>query len=405
MYPVFPLILDGATGTELQKRGFSGPECTEQWVLEHPEEFISMQKEYVDVGSKIVYSPTFGGNRTKLEEHGIFSQTREYNKKLAGLSKKAADGKAWVAGDIAPTGLFLAPMGDTSFEELYEIYSEQVDGLLEAGVDLFVIETMMTLPEARAAVLAVKAHCDKPVFCTFTCDANGKTLSGTDVTAALVVMQGMGVDAFGLNCSVGPEDMLRQITRLREYAEVPLIAKPNAGMPKTVGGKTVYDLSPEELAGFMAEFAGQGVAIFGGCCGTHSGHISALNEKSASVCPAEPAPEHTGLLPCASEKRPCYLPADIELGKTVKCSDDMADELEEAMENELPVICVSIETEDELELFADCQYMIDCALCFKCSDAALLEKALRLYQGRAMYEGTLSDEELLPLVSRYGLVI
>ena len=204
----FPLILDGATGTELQKRGFTGAVSAEEWVLAHPESILDIQRRYVDAGSRVLYAPSFGANRQKLEEHGIFNQTEAYNRRLAALSKQAAAGRALVAGDLSPTGLFLSPMGETSFRELVDIYTPQAAGLEEAGVDLFVIETMMTLSDARAAVLAVRSVSDKPIFVTFTCDEKGRTVSGTDITAALVIMQGMGVDAFGLNCSAGPQEML-----------------------------------------------------------------------------------------------------------------------------------------------------------------------------------------------------
>ena len=166
----FPLILGGATGTELQKRGFTGAVSAEEWVLAHPESILDIQRRYVDAGSQVLYAPSFGANRQKLEEHGIFNQTAAYNRRLAALSKQAAAGRALVAGDLSPTGLFLSPMGETSFRELVDIYTPQAAGLEEAGVDLFVIETMMTLSDARAAVLAVRSVSDKPIFVTFTCD-------------------------------------------------------------------------------------------------------------------------------------------------------------------------------------------------------------------------------------------
>ena len=220
----FPLILDGATGTELQKHGYAGDVSAEQWTLAHPDIMREIQRGYVAAGSQVLYTPTFGANRQKLEERGIFNRTADFNRRLAALSREAADGRAWIAGDLAPTGLFLAPLGEASFEDLVDIYTEQAAGLEEAGVDLFVIETMMTLSDARAAVLAVRSVSDKPIFVSFTCDESGRSLSGTDVTAALTVLQGMGISAFGLNCSTGPEQMLVQLRRLREYARVPLIA-------------------------------------------------------------------------------------------------------------------------------------------------------------------------------------
>lgn len=400
-----PLILDGATGTQLQKRGFDGSICPEQWVLEHPEVMLEIQRAYVEAGSRVLYTPTFGANRVKLESHRLFGKVDEFNLRLAELTKQAAGGKAWVAGDIAPTGQFLHPLGDTTFDEFLEIYTEQAAALEKAGVDLFVIETMMTLAEARAAVLAVKSVSSKPVFVSFTCDENGRTLTGTDVAAALVVLQGMGVDAFGLNCSTGPKEMLRQIERLRDYAEIPLLAKANAGTPSVVDGKTVYDFPAEEFAFYAERFAEAGVAIMGGCCGTEPGHIAALSEAAGQLFPAEPCPKYPELLPCATEKNVCYLDPEAAAAEFLDCGEDLEDELSELLEEEPEMVAIRIDDFDQLDCFADCQYMISVPLCLVCDDAELLEQALKLYQGRALYEGQLSDEELLPLVERYGLII
>ena len=400
----FPLILDGATGTQLQKRGMTSGVCSEQWVLEHPETIQAIQRDYIAAGSQIVYACTFGANRVKLEENGIFGQVRDYNLRLVALSKEAAAGKAWVAGDMAPTGKFLAPMGDMTFEELVDIYTEQAAALEEAGVDLFVIETMMTLPEARAAVLAVKSVSRKPVFVSFTCDENGKTLTGTDVAAALLVMQGMGVDAFGLNCSVGPEDMLKQLKRLCAYAEVPLIAKPNAGVPEIEDGKTVYRCLPETFAACVPEFAAAGVAIYGGCCGTEAGHIRCLAEQTRSAEIRLPKPERPGLLPLATEKVPVLLPTDTQCGTILPCDETLGDALEEAEERADAVTAIRITGPEQLPCFAENQFAVTKPLCLLTEDPAVLEQALRLYQGRAMYEGSLPEEVLLPLSKQYGLV-
>ena len=400
----FPLILDGATGTQLQKRGYTGEECAESWILKHPDAILEIQRGYVAAGSQVIYAPTFGANRVKLESHGLPGKVREYNLRLAALSKQAADGRAWVAGDIAPTGLFLYPLGETSFEELVDIYTEQAAALEEAGVDLFVIETMMTVAEARAALLAVKSVSRKPVFVSFTCDEHGRTLSGTDVTAALVILQGMGADAFGLNCSTGPKEMLVQLKRLREYATVPLIAKPNAGLPQVLDGETVYDCPPAEFAALAGEMAEAGVCIFGGCCGTDSGHVAAMAAAARELKPCAPAPEHGDLLPCATEKEVFFLDPAAEHGAVLPCDEQLEDALAEAQE-EAEMVAIAIQNTEELDNFADCQFMITKPLCIVCDDAGLLEEALRLYQGRALYEGSLSEEELLPLCRKYGLII
>ena len=373
----FPLILDGATGTELQKHGYAGDVSAEQWTLAHPDVIVDIQRGYVAAGSQVLYTPTFGANRQKLEERSIFNQTADYNRRLAALSRQAADGKAWIAGDLAPTGLCLAPLGEASFEDLVDIYTEQAAGLEAAGVDLYVIETMMTLSDARAAVLAVRSVSDKPIFVSFTCDENGRSLSGTDVTAALTVLQGMGISAFGLNCSTGPEQMLVQLRRLREYARVPLIAKPNAGMPITVGG----------------------------CCGTTAEHIAALHAalKDAKFVP--PAPKHTELLPAATEKLPCYLPTDAGHGPVLTAGPDLEDRLADALDGSEPMVALRVAAWEDIDALTDVQYLLSKPLCLVCDDAELLEAALRAYQGRALYEGTLPEAALLPLCDRYGLLI
>lgn len=398
----FPLILDGATGTELQKRGFTGDMSTEQWVLEHPEALADVQRSYAAAGSQVVMAPTFGANAIKLEEHGVFNQVADYNRRLTAISREAVPG-VLVAGDMSPVGKFLLPMGDYTFEELVAVYQEQAAALEEAGVDLFAIETTMTMAEARAAVLAVKAVSRKPVFVTFTCDEQGRTLTGTDVLAALTVMQGMGVDAFGLNCSVGPAEMLAQIRRMHAIAEVPLIAKPNAGLPEMIDGRYVYNCPPEEFAAVIPVLAEAGVCIFGGCCGTDASYITAIRGALAGVQCAEPVLPADGLLPLATEKEAFRIPADTPIPEALTLTPDLADRLEEAPDDS-PIVALRLAAAEDIDLLAENAWAIDKPVCFVCEDAALLEDALRVYQGRAMYDGSLPEDVLLPLSRRYGLV-
>lgn len=397
-----PLLLDGATGTELQKRGFTGAEAAESWVLAHPEVMREIQRGYLDAGSQVLYAPTFGANRVKLRQHGITGRVEEYNRRLAALCRETAGERALVAGDLAPTGEFLYPLGSLRLEQLVEIYREQAAALEQAGVDLFVAETMMTLAEARAAVLAVREVSSKPIFVTVTCDEHGRMLTGTDVTAALVVLQGMGVDAFGLNCSSGPETMLRQLRRLAEYAEVPLIAKPNAGAPRVVNGETVYDMAAEEFAALVGEMAACGVQIFGGCCGTTAEHLAALRAAMEGIAFAPPQPQTRGHLLCATEKEVFSLDPTASHERVLRCDETLEEELEEQGGE---MLALALREESELAVFEQTQYLLRKPLCLLCEDAALLERALRLYQGRALYAGALGDEELFPLVRRYGLVI
>ena len=401
----FPLILDGANGTELQKRGYDGSKCTEAWVLEHPEVMKQLQEEYVEAGSNIVYAPTFGANRVKLEENGYFNMVPEFTHKLVAISKEAAAGKALVAGDIATSGKFIAPLGDVSFGDLYDMYREQAKAMEEAGVDLYAIETIMTVPDARAALLAVKDVSDKPVIVSFTCDENGRTLTGSDVRAALVIMQGMGIDVFGLNCSTGPKEMLEQAKRLRDLAEVPLAIKPNAGLPKTINGETVYDCPRDEFVSLTKDFAELGAGLFGGCCGTGPEHIAKIAPQLGDFEFRKPDPQYGDKIVCATEKDVFILDPGTEAGEILECGPDLEDRIRKANKSDSQIITIRISCEPDIDEFEAAQYAIRKPLCIVCDDAALLDEALMLYQGRALYAGSLSDEELAPMVKRYGLII
>ena len=401
----FPLVLDGTNGTELQKRGYDGSMCTEAWVLDHPEVMKQLQTEYMDAGSDIVYAPTFGANRVKLEENGLFNQVRSFNTRLTAISKDASGGRALIAGDLATTGKFLEPLGDMTFDDLYEVYREQAEALEESGVDLFVIETIMTAADARAALLAVHDVSSKPVMVSFTCDENGRTLTGTDVCAALVILQGMGADIFGMNCSTGPAEMLPQFRRLREFAEVPLAVKPNAGLPKIVDGNTVYECTPEELAGYIGEFAESGAAVFGGCCGTGPDHIRAVKAALSDFSLRRPDPKHKDKIVCATEKDVFVLEAGQSADKVLGCTPTLEDDIKKENKSDSSVIAIEIRAQEDLDEFALAQYTVRKPLCLVCDDAKLLDRALALYQGRALYAGSISTEELMPLVRRYGLII
>ena len=399
-----PLILDGATGTELQKVGFTGEVCAEQWLLDNPEAIINLQKRYINAGSNVVYTPTFGGNRVKLEENKIFNKTTEYNRRLACLSKEAAGDKALVAGDIAPTGLFVTPLGSATFDDLVEAYEEQVEGLEQAGVDLFVIETMMTLSDARAAITAVKNKSSKPVIVSFTCDENGKTLTGGDVEAALVVMQSMGADVFGLNCSVGPKDMIGSLKKLSKYAEIPLSAKPNAGKPEMVKGKTVYNCDPSEFEECIPAYAECGVQLFGGCCGTDERYIGVIDSQLPALKMVAPDPKVRDKLICATEKHVFEIDPTEQCGRVLVPSGDLADEIEAENGGPSSFISVKLDTFADAEILRDNMYELDKPLCIVCDDPEVLEKMLKDYQGRALYEGNIDRETLDVFAAKYGLI-
>ncbi len=397
----FPLVLDGATGTELQKRGYLGDVCAEKWVIEHPEVIQQIQRNYIDAGSNVIYAPTFGANRIKLEENGIFNQVEQYNKKLVEICREGVGNDALIAGDIAPLGKFLAPLGDMSFEEMYEIYLQQVSALEDANVDLFVIETMMNVAEARAALLAVKAVSKKPVIVSFTATENGKTISGSDIEAVLETLQSMGVDAFGLNCSVGPGQMVRQIEKLSGITQIPLIAKPNAGMPIIENGKTVYHCLPKEYTMNMQKLADLFVVGFGGCCGSNETHIQAISEKSKQLILSKPAKRQDNKLYVSTEKQLFILNQDISASKVYLCDENLYENIQQNREE---VFALRISNEEQLKVFENEQYAIAVPLIIECDDEKLLERALRMYQGKCLYQGNIKEDTLEKLHQMYGLV-
>ena len=274
-----PLFLDGATGSNLQKKGMPTGVCPEQWILEHKEVMMELQRAFVSAGSNIVYAPTFTANRIKLKEYGLEGEIRRMNQELVALSKEAVNGNAYVAGDLTMTGEQLSPIGKMDFEELIEVYKEQIRYLAEAGVDLLVVETMMSLQETRAAVIAAKEVCDLAVMATLTFESDGRTLFGTDAATAAIVLEGLGVAAVGTNCSTGPDKMVEVVRRMAEVTTIPIIAKPNAGLPALdAAGNTVYDMEADVFGDCMRDIVSAGASIIGGCCGTTPDYIRAAKK-------------------------------------------------------------------------------------------------------------------------------
>lgn len=282
------IILDGATGTELQRRGMPQGVCPELWCLKYPDVIKEVHTDYAKAGSDIVYTCTFGANRLKLGEYKA-RNVRKINRNLVTLARKAVGRNVLVAGDIGPTGKFIEPFGHVKFENAVNIFKEQIQGLLDGGVDLFVIETMMDIQEARAALIAVREMSDKFVAVSMTYEKDGRTLNGTCPVTALITLQSLGADAVGCNCSTGPEEMLSFVEAMKPYAKVPLIAKPNAGMPKLVRGKTAFDMPAGKFASFSRDFATKGANFLGGCCGTTPEHIKDLKKAITGKKPVMPA--------------------------------------------------------------------------------------------------------------------
>ncbi len=272
----FPILLDGATGTEMLKRGMPSGSCTDLWILEHPDAILELQRAYVEAGSQVLYAPTFSANRPTLERHGADISVKDLCSRLVALCREASQGKTLVAGDIAPCGLQPEPVGTSSYQDLVDVFRETAEALCAAGVDLFAVETQIALEETRAAVTAVRSVSDLPLFVTFTCGPTGRTLWGEMLPEAAAELQALRIDAFGINCCGDLELIERLIREIREVCTLPLIVKPNAGRPETKDGRSVYAMTPETLAGFIPRFRDAGASVFGGCCGTTPEHIAAI---------------------------------------------------------------------------------------------------------------------------------
>ena len=272
------VLLDGATGSNLMKAGMPRGVCTEAWVCEHPQPLLALQRAYVQAGSDIIYAPTFSANRHSLARHGLEHRVRELNTKLVALSKEAAEGKALVAGDLTTTGVPLEPMGTMAYQTLFDLYREQIEALCEAGADLLVVETMLAVDETTVALEAAQAVCELPVMCSLTVQADGSAYFGGDCVEAVQTLQELGAAAVGINCSCGPEQLVSLVRNMRRVAKVPLLVKPNAGLPAiSDSGEAVYPMGAAEFARHMAALCDAGARLVGGCCGTTPEFIAELN--------------------------------------------------------------------------------------------------------------------------------
>ena len=419
------------------KAGMPAGVCPEQWILEHERILIELQKAYLRSGTNILYAPTFSGNRLKLEEYGLADQLKEMNTRLVGLSKQAiaeykqemADNNkpCYVAADMTMTGRQVAPIGTLSFEELVNIYKEQAAVLVEAGVDLFVVETMMSLQECRAAVLAIRETTDLPIMVTLTFTEEGTTLYGTEPETAVLVLQGLGADAIGVNCSTGPEQMETVVKRMKAVANVPIIAKPNAGLPKLVDGETQYDMGPTAFAEGVEKLVEAGAGIVGGCCGTTPEHIQALYEKI--VGKAVPKVSEKRVRAVTNERHWQELTADgafILIGERInptgkkalqaqlrEGNTDMVLQFAEEQEQlgaKILDINVGMSGIDEKEMMCrvltEVTNTADLPLCLDTSSVEVMEAALRLYPGRALMNSISLEEHkmesMLALAKKYG---
>ncbi len=274
------LIADGASGTFLMESGLPAGTPPEAWNLEQPERIIDLHQQYVNAGSNIILTNTFGGSRVKLSKAGLEAKTNEINRAAAVLARDAAGEYVYVAGDIGPTGELMEPFGPLSFDRALEVFSEQAQALVNGGVDLLWVETMSDLEEARAAVTAARQVTDLPVFCSLSFTGKGRTMMGLGARQAVEELYPLGLAAIGANCGNGLDPVEAALVQMSETLPgVPLIAKPNAGLPRLVDGQSLYDTSPAVFAERIEAFVKIGASVVGACCGSNPEYIRVIKEK------------------------------------------------------------------------------------------------------------------------------
>lgn len=421
------LFFDGGMGSILQERGLAAGELPETWNITHPDEIQSIHRAYLDAGSDIINTNTFGANALKFPDN--LRETVEAAVAHAKEARRQAGREdAYIALDIGPTGRLLQPLGDLPFEQAVALFGEVVRIGAAAGADLVLIETMSDSYELKAAVLAAKENCDLPVLATVIFDENGKLLTGGTVDAVVALLEGLGVDALGVNCGLGPKQMLPIVKRLTEVSSLPVIVSPNAGLPRSENGKTVYDIRADEFASLMAEIADLGVQVLGGCCGTTPAHIRAMIER----CKAKPfvpmAKKHRTVVSSFSQAveiggTPVIIgerinPTGKSKFKAALREGNIEYILSEGLTQEdssahILDVNVGLPEIDEPAMMEQVvtrlQSVLALPLQIDTSNTEAMERGMRLYNGKPMINSVSgkreSMEAVFPLVKKYGGVV
>lgn len=425
------VFFDGGTGTLLQQKGLQAGELPEIWNIEKKQALIEIHQNYFESGSDIVLTNTFGANRIKL--HDIHYSIEQIITAAVENAKTAAKNacinrKGYIALDIGPSGKLLQPLGDLSFENAYAAFQEMAIAGEKAGADLIVIETMSDIYETKAAVLAAKENTNLPVFVTVVFDEKGKLLTGSDVNTVVAVLEGLGVDALGINCGLGPHQMLSLAEQVLENCSIPVIIKPNAGLPRNENGKTVFDVSPEEFAQAMEKIVDKGVCIVGGCCGTTPAHIKALYEHCKDKTPVPIIPKNKTVVSSYTHtveigNSPIIIGERINpTGKSrfkqalrEKDFDYILREGFSQQQKGAHILDVNVglpdidETQMLISVMKELQSVIDLPLQIDTSNVLAMEQALRYYNGKAMINSVNGKKEsmdaIFPIVKKYGGVV
>ena len=421
------LFFDGGSGTILQKMGLKGGELPESWNLTHPENVKKLYAGYLEAGVTIFNANTFGANRLHYpEEPQAVIKAGVELAKQARIETGRED--AYITMDIGPTGKLLEPLGDLSFEEAVDIFAEEVIAGRDAGADLILIETMSDTYEVKAAVLAAKENCDLPVFVTVTFDQKGKMLTGGTVASVVAMLEGLRVDALGINCSLGPREMLPIIKEMTEYASIPVLVNPNAGLPVQRHGQTIYPVGPEEFAELMSEIAKLGVQGIGGCCGTSPEHIRRTIEQ-VSVIPFRPSTPKNRTIATSYSRTVEIGERTVIVGERINPTGKKAFKQALRDNNIDYIISEGLRQEDAGAHILDVnvglpeidepammetvvkrlQAVTALPLQLDSSDPKALERAMRIYNGKPVINSVNGKDEtikaVMPLIAKYGGVL
>ena len=421
------LFCDGGTGTILQEMGLKGGELPETWNLSRPDDIKSVARSYFEAGCNIVNTNTFGANSFKYNN---LAEIVTAAVKICQEARHEAgrDDDAYVAIDIGPTGKLLAPMGDLPFNEAVKVFSETIKAGVEAGGDLVLIETMSDSYEAKAAVIAAHDTCDLPVIVTTVYDESGKLLTGGSIEGTVAMLEGLRVDAIGVNCGFGPDKMIPIVERLARCCSLPIVVNPNAGLPRTEGNKTVFDVGPEEFSRVMKEIAAMGVQVMGGCCGTTPAHMKALIKTVSPLPFREPVRKHGTYVTSSSEcveigPKPVIIgerinPTGKKRFKQVLRENDTDYILTEGLKQEeagahILDVNVGLPEIDEPSMMENIVYKLQSVttlpLQLDSTDIEALERGMRIYNGKPMINSVNGKREtieaVMPLVAKYGGVL
>ncbi len=419
------LFFDGAMGTYLQEEGLKLGELPEAYNIEKPEIIAGIHKKFIDAGSDIITTNTFGANGLKLEESEY--SVEELIESAVKIARNAAGSEKYVALDIGPIGKLMEPTGTLSFEKAYELFKQQVIAGEKAGCDLFLIETISDIYEAKAAILAIKENSELPVFCTVSFQEDGRTLMGTDPLTMVTVLEGLGIDTLGVNCSLGPKELLPIVEEILKYASIPVMVQPNAGLPKMRDGKTVFDIDSDTFADYMEKMAQAGVRVLGGCCGTKDEFIRKTVERLSKLEAKELVKKDTTVIsssvqsvvfdevrvigerinPTGKKKfKEALKNHDIDyiLGQAIEQNEGGADLLD--VNVGLPEID---ETAVMVEVIKELQTILPLPLQIDSSSPEVIEAGARIYNGKPLINsinGKLEVmEDILPIVKKYGACV